>query len=248
MALFAQKIGRQIFVVIDKFSDLGLILKAAETIGVKPRIGIRLKLATGGSGRWRSSGGHHSKFGLTASEVLRALAELESHGMADCLKLLHFHMGSQITNIRHIKRALNEAAWVYVELARRGAALEYLDVGGGLGVDYDGSQTAFESSANYTLQEYANDVVFHVHSACSAAGVEHPNLFSESGRAVAAYHSVLLFDVLGVSEQGAGPLSLQLPEGAEKPLVDLRGHLRQPEPPQPARELSRRPNRPWRRR
>ncbi len=125
-------------------------------------------------------------------------------GMADCLKLLHFHLGSQITNIRHVKSALVEAARIYVDLAKRGAALEYLDVGGGLGVDYDGSQTNFESSVNYTLQEYANDVIYHVQTVCEDAGIKHPTIVSESGRAIAAYHSVLVYDVLGVSNQSTG--------------------------------------------
>ncbi len=141
--------------------------------------------------------------------------------MEDCFKLLHFHLGSQITNIRQIKAALNEAVRVYVDLARQGAGLEYLDVGGGLGVDYDGSQTNFESSANYTLQEYANDVVYHVQSVCDEAGVAHPTIISESGRAVVAYHSALVFSVLGVAGQGENDVPLQLPDDAEQPLRDL---------------------------
>ena len=221
-ALLAHKIGRQMFLVVEKYTDLDLILRCARQIGVRPRIGVRLKPASAGSGRWQSSGGRHSKFGLTATEVLQALADLKDQGMEDCLVLLHFHLGSQITNIRHIKQALNEAARVYVELVRRGAALECLDVGGGLGVDYDGSQTAFESSANYTLQEYANDVVFHIQSVCDEAGVDHPTIFSESGRAVAAYHSVLVFNVLGVSAPVPRDVPLDLPADAKKPLVDLR--------------------------
>jgi arginine decarboxylase len=227
MALLAQKIGRQIFVVVEKSSDLNLIVSLAGQIGVRPRIGVRLKLASAGSGRWQSSGGHRSKFGLTTSEVLRVLEDLKAQGMEDCLELVHFHLGSQITNIRFIKQALNEAARVYVELVRQGAGLKYLDVGGGLGVDYDGSQTVFDSSANYTLREYANDVVFHIQSVCDQAEVEHPTILSESGRAVAAYHSVLVFNVLGVSDLGNGDTPLDLPEDAEKPLVDLRDTFRE---------------------
>ncbi len=151
MAMMAQKIGRQVIPVVEKYTELGLILKFAEKIGVRPMIGMRVKLAARGSGRWQSSGGFRSKFGLTVTEILRALAELKARGMEDCFQLLHFHLGSQITNIRQIKGALNEAVRVYVELAKQGAGLKYLDVGGGLGVDYDGSQTNFESSANYTL-------------------------------------------------------------------------------------------------
>jgi arginine decarboxylase len=220
-AMLAQKIGRQIIPVVEKYTELGLILEYAEKIGVRPQIGMRVKLAARGSGRWQSSGGYRSKFGLTASEILRGLEELKQRGMADCFKLLHFHQGSQITNIRQIKAALNEAARVYTELARRGAGLEYLDVGGGLGVDYDGSQTNFESSVNYSLQEYANDVVYHVQSACDDAGVKHPTIISESGRAVVAYHSVLVFGVLGVSEQGENGVTPQLNGDVEQPLIDM---------------------------
>ncbi len=220
-AMLAQKIGRQIFMVVEKYTDLGVILQKAEAVGVRPQIGIRVKLASPGSGRWQSTGGHRSKFGLSVSEILRVLAELKDRGMQDCFKLLHFHLGSQITNIRHIKRALNEAARVYADLVRQGAGLKYLDVGGGLGVDYDGSQTNFESSVNYTLQEYANDVVFHVQSVCNDAEVPHPTIFSESGRAIVAYHSVLVFNVLGVADLGENGVPLQLPHDAEQPLVDL---------------------------
>ena len=221
-AMLAQKIGRKIFLVVEKYTDLKLILHYAEKVGVRPNIGMRVKLAAPGAGRWQASGGHRSKFGLTVSEVLRALEELQQAGMQDCFKLLHFHLGSQITNIRFIKGALNEASRIYVELVRHGAGLQYLDVGGGLGVDYDGSQTNFDSSANYTLQEYANDVVFHVQSVCDEAGVEHPTIFSESGRAIVAYHSVLVFNVLGVSDREDNPAILELPPEAEKPLEDLR--------------------------
>jgi len=227
MALLAQKIGRRVFLVIEKYTELELICRYAEQIGVRPTIGIRVKLASRGAGRWQSSGGHRSKFGLSVSEVLRALAELKARGMEDCFKLLHFHLGSQITNIRHIKAALNEAARIYADLVRHGAGLEYLDVGGGLGVDYDGSQTNFESSANYTLQEYANDVVFHIQSVCDDAGVPHPAIFSESGRAVVAYHSVLVFNVLGVSDRGQNEVPHELPDDVEQPLVDLLGTYRE---------------------
>ena len=220
-AMLAQKIGRQIIPVVEKYTELGLVLEYAEKVGVRPRIGMRVKLAARGGGRWQSSGGYRSKFGLTAAEILRGLEELKSRGMQDCFKLLHFHLGSQIPNIRTVKAALNEAARIYTELARAGAGLEYLDVGGGLGVDYDGSQTNFESSMNYTLEEYANDVVYHIQTVCDDAGVPHPTIISESGRAVVAYHSVLIFNVLGVS--GFGPESLPPPPAGEmeQPLVDL---------------------------
>jgi arginine decarboxylase len=220
-AMLAQKIGRHIIPVVERFSELQLILEYAEKIGVRPRIGMRVKLASRGSGRWQSSGGLRSKFGLTASEIVRGLDLLKERGMEDCLQLLHFHQGSQITNIRHIKAALTEAARIYAELVKRGAGLRYLDVGGGLGVDYDGSQTNFESSVNYSLQEYANDVVSHVQTACDEAGVPHPTIVSESGRAIVAYHSMLIFGVLGVSEQGGQAEVTEPPADAEQPLHDL---------------------------
>ena len=218
----ARKIGRQIIPVIEKFTELDLILKHAERAGVKPMIGVRVKLASRGSGRWKSSGGYRSKFGLTVSEAVRVLELLKERGMADCFRLLHFHLGSQITNIRQVKAAVTEAIRVYTELYRAGAGLQFMDVGGGLGIDYDGSQTDFESSVNYTLQEYANDVVYHIQNVCDETDVPHPTIITESGRAVAAYHSVLVFNVLGVSEFGEQALNLELPEDAEQPLVDLQ--------------------------
>ena len=170
MAMLAQKIGRQIIPVVEKYTELDLILKYSERVGVRPVIGMRIKLASRGSGRWKSSGGYRSKFGLTVTEGDARAGGAEGRcGMEDCLQLLHFHLGSQITNIRQIKGAVMEAARVYVELRRAGAGLNYMDVGGGLGIDYDGSQTDFESSVNYTLQEYANDVVYHIQSVCDEA-------------------------------------------------------------------------------
>jgi arginine decarboxylase len=221
MAMLAQKIGRQVIPVVEKYTELGLILKYSQKVGVRPQIGMRVKLAARGSGRWQGSGGYRSKFGLTVAEVLRGLDELRSLGMEDCFKLLHFHLGSQIPNIRIVKGALNEAARVYAELVKAGAGLEYLDVGGGLGVDYDGSQTNFESSVNYTLEEYANDVVYHIQTVCDDAGVKHPTIVSESGRAIVAYHSVLIFNVLGVSAFGEEKIPASMPDEAEQPLVDL---------------------------
>ena len=222
MALLAQTIGRRVIPVVEKYTELGLILKYAERLGVRPQIGVRVKLATRGSGRWQSSGGYRSKFGLTVAEVVRVLEELQSRDMQDCFKLLHFHLGSQITNIRLIKGALNEAARIYVELARAGAGLEYLDVGGGLGVDYDGSQTNFESSANYTLEEYANDVVYHIQTVCDDAKVTHPTIISESGRAVVAYHSILVFNVMGVSGFEDPEVHVEPPDASvEQPILDL---------------------------
>jgi arginine decarboxylase len=222
MAMMAQKIGRNVIPVVEKYTELGLILKYAQKVGVRPQIGMRVKLAARGGGRWQSSGGYRSKFGLTVAEVLRGLNELRALGMEDCLQLLHFHLGSQIPNIRIVKGALNEAARIYAELVKAGAGLQYLDVGGGLGVDYDGSQTNFESSVNYTLEEYANDVVFHIQTVCDDAGVKHPTIVSESGRAIVAYHSVLVFNVLGVSSFGEEKIPEAIsPDEAEQPLIDL---------------------------
>jgi arginine decarboxylase len=222
MAMLAQKMGRKIIPVVEKYTELGLVLEYADKVGVRPQIGMRVKLAQRGGGRWQSSGGYRSKFGLTVAEILRGLEELKARGMEDCFKLLHFHLGSQIPNIRVVKGALNEAARIYTELVKAGAGLEYIDVGGGLGVDYDGSQTNFESSVNYTLEEYANDVVYHLQTVCDDAQVKHPTIVSESGRAIVAYHSVLIFNVLGVSGFGEE----RIPDAAaveemEQPLVDL---------------------------
>ncbi|HXA67011.1 MAG TPA: biosynthetic arginine decarboxylase [Bryobacteraceae bacterium] len=221
MVMLAKKIGRQIIPVVEKYSELDLIVKHSRRVGVDPTIGLRVKLAARGSGRWKSSGGYRSKFGLTVSEALQALDLLKAEGLEGSLELLHFHLGSQITNIRQIKAAVIEAARIYVELKRAGAGLKYLDVGGGLGIDYDGSQTDFESSVNYTLQEYANDVVYHIQNVCDEAEVPHPIIVSESGRAIAAYHSVLVFNVMGVT--GFGDDSFEpVPQDAEQPLVDLQ--------------------------
>jgi arginine decarboxylase len=221
MAMLAQKIGRNIIPVVEKYTELDLILEYAEKVGVRPKIGMRVKLAARGGGRWQSSGGYRSKFGLTVGEILRGLEELKTRGMADCFELLHFHLGSQIPNIRIVKAALNEAARVYVELVKAGAGLKFMDVGGGLGVDYDGSQTNFESSVNYTLQEYANDVVYHLQTVCDEAKVAHPTIISESGRAIVAQHSVLVFNVLGVAGFGDETMPKTPDAEMEQPLIDL---------------------------
>ena len=221
MVMLAKKIGRRIIPVVEKYTELELIAKHAEKVGVKPVIGLRVKLASRGSGRWKSSGGYRSKFGLTVSEALKAVEFLKQRGMEDSLQLLHFHLGSQITNIRQIKGAVIEGARVYVDLKKVATGLKYIDVGGGLGIDYDGSQTDFESSVNYTLEEYARDVVYHIQNICDEAEVAHPTIITESGRAIAAYHSVLVFNVLGVSGFGEEELPANIPEDAEQPLIDL---------------------------
>ncbi|MGQ9590982.1 MAG: biosynthetic arginine decarboxylase, partial [Planctomycetota bacterium] len=226
MVIFSQKIGKTVIPVVEKFNELDLILRHAARLGVQPAFGVRVKLSARGSGRWRLSSGDRSKFGLTVTELLRVLEILKEEGRVDCLKLLHFHLGSQITNIHKIKNAITELARLYVEVTRAGADVKYLDVGGGLGVDYDGSQSNFESSVNYTLQEYANDVVFRVKTVCDEAGVAHPDIVSESGRAIVAYHSVLVFNVLGVSRFVSDHVPDELPEDAPPPLRDLHGIYR----------------------
>jgi len=223
MALLAQRLGRTVIPVVEKVSELDLILEISEQLGVRPTVGMRVKLATRGSGRWQASGGYRSKFGLTVAEMLTQLDRLIDRGMGDCFQLLHFHVGSQIGNIRQLKSAILEASRIYVDLYRRGAGLRYMDVGGGLGVDYDGSRSDTESSMNYTVQEYANDVVYHVGTVCDEAEVPHPQLVSESGRAVAAHHSVLVMETLGVTSQGGVEnLPSDLPEEYEQPVHDLR--------------------------
>ncbi|MEX0776131.1 MAG: biosynthetic arginine decarboxylase [Phycisphaeraceae bacterium] len=197
--ILATKVGKNIIPVVEKFSELELIVKYAKMHNVKPSVGVRVKLSAKGSGRWEQSGGVRSKFGLFINEVVDALEYLRANDLGDCFNLLHFHLGSQINNIRNIKSAIVELSRIYVEMQRLGAGLQYIDVGGGLGVDYDGSKTNFESSVNYSLQEYANDVVFHIRQICEDAEVEHPTIISESGRAMVAYHSVLVFNVLGWS-------------------------------------------------
>jgi arginine decarboxylase len=204
-ALLANKLGAKVIITVEKFSELNLIVTAADELRVKPYIGVRTKLSGLGSGRWKDSSGDRSKFGLTTRQIVQAVGLLKQAGKLDSLVLLHYHLGSQVTNIRAFKNSLREAARTFVGLREMGAAVEYFDVGGGLGVDYDGSSTNFESSMNYSLQEYANDVVYHVAETCLDAGVPMPTLISESGRALSAHHAVLVAEVLGVNElSGAG--------------------------------------------
>jgi arginine decarboxylase len=203
-ALMASKLGRTVLIVVEKFSELSLIADVAKKVGVRPRIGMRVKLAAKGSGRWEASGGDRSKFGLSTREVVESINFLRANDLLSCFELLHFHLGSQISAIRAVKNALREAGRFYVEVSKMGAPLKYFDAGGGLGVDYDGSQTNFASSMNYTTQEYANDIVFSLQEICDAGGVAHPTIVTESGRAVVAHHSMLVVDVLGVGEFDVG--------------------------------------------
>jgi arginine decarboxylase len=203
-ALMASKLGRTVLIVVEKFSELSLIAETAKKMGVRPRIGIRVKLAAKGSGRWEASGGDRSKFGLSTREVVEGINFLKANDLLSCFELLHFHLGSQISAIRAVKNALREAGRFYVEVCKMGAPLKYFDAGGGLGVDYDGSQTNFASSMNYSTQEYANDIVFSLQEICDAGGVAHPTIVTESGRAVVAHHSMLVVDILGVGEFDVG--------------------------------------------
>ena len=200
-AVLAKKMGLHTIIVLDRFEELETVIEVSQRLGLRPHLGVRAKLASRGAGKWQESGGEKSKFGLTAGEILEVVERLQEVGMLDCLELLHFHIGSQVTAIRAIKDALKEATRFYTELHDLGAGLKFLDVGGGLAVDYDGSQSNFHSSANYSLQEYANDVVFSVQQACDEKGIPHPDIVSESGRALTAHHAILIFDVLGVSRQ-----------------------------------------------
>jgi arginine decarboxylase len=210
--LLAQKLGRKVIITMDRLAELETIIVAARELDIRPVIGVRARLSTRGAGKWVESTGDRSKFGLTSAEIVAVVERLRAEGMLECLQLLHFHIGSQITAIRAHKEALREASRIYVELAKMGANMRYLDCGGGLGVDYDGSQTNFHSSVNYSLQEYAADVVVQVAEACNAKGVPHPDLVTESGRALTAHHSVLVFNVLDSNQMLLG----QVPESLAK--------------------------------
>lgn len=197
LALLAQKMGKRIFIVVEKLNELEIIAKAAEKLNVRPNLGIRIKLASSGSGKWEESGGDASKFGLTSSELLKALEILEKKEMKDCLRLIHFHIGSQITKIRRIQTALREASQFYIQLHKMGYNVDFVDCGGGLGVDYDGTRSPnSESSVNYSIQEYVNDCIYTFVEAANRNGIQHPNIITESGRSLSAHHSVLVIDVL----------------------------------------------------
>jgi arginine decarboxylase len=224
----AAKLGRTIIPVVENFSELALILKHAERYQVRPRIGVRVKLASEGAGRWRESAGEKSKFGLFITEILDMVETLKQRNMLDCLQLVHCHPGSQLQDIRRVKDAVNELAHVYAELKLLGAGVQYIDVGGGLGVDYDGSRTNFESSMNYSLNEYASDVVYRIKSVCDARNIPHPMIVSESGRAIAAHHSLLIFNAIGLSALDKFQIASRLDQNHTAPSGNV---------PQPVKDL-----------
>ena len=198
LALISQKLGHRVFIVLEQLSELDVLLEVADELGVVPTAGVRIKLASAGFGRWAQSGGEKSKFGLNVAQLVKLIDRLKAMGRLDILKLIHFHLGSQIPDIRYIKAGLQEVARFYVELRRMGVDVTYVDVGGGLGVDYDGTNSTAEASVNYTPQEYANDVVYTIAEACREHELPMPNLISESGRALTAHHAMLLVKVIDV--------------------------------------------------
>jgi arginine decarboxylase len=221
MALLSTKLGITPIIVVEKFSEIETILRVSKALGIRPRMGLRSKLSGKGAGRWQESGGDRSKFGLTTREIVMMVETLEKEGMLDCLELLHFHLGSQIPEIRSLKNALREATYTLVSLTRMGCKIKWFDVGGGLGVDYDGSSTSFESSMNYSLQEYANDVVYHLAQACADAEIAQPAIVTESGRALTAHHAVLVTEVLGTSDFS----SVGIPSGPREEEHEVVHHL-----------------------
>ena len=222
LALLAQKMGRRIFLVVEKLNELRLIADIAKRLKIRPNIGIRIKLSSNGAGKWAESGGDQSKFGLNSSELLEALEILEKRDLKDCLRLTHFHIGSQITKIRHIKNALREATQFYVQLCRAGFNIDFVDIGGGLGVDYDGTRSsASESSMNYSIQEYANDAVSAIVDVCEKNDLPQPNIITESGRSLTAHHSILVFEVLETTQLPEWKENEELPEDAHELAVEL---------------------------
>jgi arginine decarboxylase len=221
LALMSQKLGKKVFIVVEKLDELELIDKVARELGVQPNIGLRIKLVSSGQGRWSSSAGEHSKFGLNSMELMEALETAKNKNILDSVKLIHFHLGSQITNIRRIKDSLKEVGRFYSELMKFGCNIQYIDVGGGLGVDYDGSRSTFASSMNYSVQEYANDVVYHLLETCRAENLPHPNIISESGRAMTAHHSILVVNVLDVTSFPEWSDQIKIAEDAPPVLQEI---------------------------
>ena len=222
LALLAQKMGKRIFIVVEKLNELDIIARAAKKLNVKPNLGIRIKLASSGSGKWAESGGDASKFGLTSSELLDALRILDEKGLHDSLRLIHFHIDSQITKIRRIQTALREAAQFYINLHKMGYNVDFVDCGGGLGVDYDGTRSAnSESSVNYSIQEYVNDCVYTFVDAANKNGIAHPNIITESGRSLTAHHSVLVIDVLETASLPEMPEEFEAKDSDHQLVKDL---------------------------
>ena len=222
LALLAQKMGKRIFIVVEKLNELDIIARAAKKLNVKPNLGIRIKLASSGSGKWAESGGDASKFGLTSSELLDALRILDEKGLHDSLRLIHFHIGSQITKIRRIQTALREAAQFYINLHKMGYNVDFVDCGGGLGVDYDGTRSAnSESSVNYSIQEYVNDCVYTFVDAANTNDIAHPNIITESGRSLTAHHSVLVIDVLETASLPEMPEEFEAKDSDHQLVKDL---------------------------
>jgi arginine decarboxylase len=224
-ALLSQKLGRNTIIVVDRASELQTIIDCAKELNIRPRIGFRAKLESKGAGKWAESSGVKSKFGLSTEELVEGVELLRKHEFLSSLELLHFHIGSQVSSLRCIKDSLNEACWIYVELAAMGAGLKMIDVGGGLGIDYDGSQTNWENSVNYTLKEYASDVVWQIQHTCDSRGIPHPDVITESGRALVAHHSVLVFNVLGVNEVKKDDLPTLLTEDDDHETLAQMKHL-----------------------
>jgi arginine decarboxylase len=224
LALMGQRLGHTVMIVLEQLNELEVLLKVADEMGVQPTAGVRVKLATEGSGRWAKSGGERSKFGLGAVELVRLLDQLDRLGRKDILKLVHFHLGSQITDIRYVKAGLEEIGRYYAELRGMGFDLTHVDVGGGLGVDYDGSRSTRPASMNYSMREYANDVVYTVGAVCRTENLPMPHLISESGRAITAHHALLLINVIDVESQ-IEPVPPQLDKDAHPLLKEMAENL-----------------------
>jgi arginine decarboxylase len=220
-AMLGRRLGKSVIIVVEKLEELEQTLRIAKEMGVEPFIGIRVRLHSKGAGKWTTSGGENAKFGLSTTNLVTASELLKAHGLAHCLKLVHFHVGSQVPDISTIKRAVREAARYYAKLSKMGHELGYLDVGGGLGVDYDGSRTSFDSSTNYSLQEYCNDVVYNIMEVCDSEGVAHPAIVSEGGRAIVAHHSVLVVEAFGSIEKDAHAPKIEATPSDPKPLRDI---------------------------
>src|SRR3954447_3467633 len=220
-AMMGRRLGKSVILVVEKIEELQQTIRIAKEIGVEPQIGIRVRLHSKGSGKWTTSGGEDAKFGLDTASLIEASELLKAEGLAHCLKLVHFHVGSQVPDISTIKRAVREAARYYAKLSKLGHELGYLDVGGGLGVDYDGSRTSFDSSTNYSLQEYCNDVVYNIMEVCDSEAVAHPKIVSEGGRAIVAHHSVLVVEAFGSIEKDLGPTKIEAAANDPKPLRDI---------------------------